>query len=453
MKAIAAILRSYLHRRVFVLMLILAAIYCLTAAIALVKQHPKAAWCFFLYVFAFMSAAAGFHLRQMAEGNAADLLPNYRQYQLVTAGTILAVFLIWPVLFTSLTGVSVWITLAAFLFFACLALWIAFFLENGLIVFAGVVIIWWLAVDIYSLATHSPDVSRIGKLAGFVGVSWPIYVIAASALGLSIFAFYFLSFAHFPEESRNDYKIALETQDWTDPAAVKLAAKTISRLAEKKAGSSRYRLAHLYQFSLFSPIYTAPVYYVFFGSFIFCALITYLSFHQQTERDFPLMSFYLPFAYYWMTAALASDFLSHQNRMPFIYLQSPLSSINAFRTTVALSYLLTVGRHMLSTTMAMVVLHSLFPWTTWKHLFPLCVMGIILSVIQFSLSLLASRKIATPARSMGWLIINMCSVFPLVLFAKFYSHIWMFVAMVIGGLLFWLAMRRWSRTELDFVMN
>jgi xanthine/uracil permease len=164
------------------------------------------------------------------------------------------------------------------------------------------------------------------------------------------------------------------------------------------------------------------------------------------------MNFYMPFAYYWMTAALASDFLSHQNRMPSIYLQSPLPCKNSFRKAVALSCLLIVGKHMLSTTVAMVVLHSIFRWTSWANFLPLCVMGVLLSLIQLSLSLLASPKIVKPAHSIGWLVLNMFCVFPLMLFAKFSSHLWASVAMtaLMSGLLFWLAMHRWSITELDF---
>ena len=448
MKAVGRILRSYLHRRFFNLLLLLPALYCLVAAVALTREHPNSAWCFFLYTQVFVSAAAGVHLREMADGSVADLLPNHRKFQLMAASLLLCLCLVLPILFTDHLAFPIPVTLAGFLFFTSLALWIAFSLESkGLIAWVGILVIWWLMVETYRLAGHSPETSRLAPLGSSLGSWWPFFMILPSAAGLLVFAHHYLS-ARFSHEPKNDYTAALQTQDWVDPVALKTAERAISRLTEKKERTSP---VYLLQFSLFSPAYCAGLWYTFAGVFIYAAIVTLLT-SRQSSWDFPAMYFYLPFGYYWITAVVAADFLSHRNRMAAVYLQSNLPSRSSFTRTAVLIYLLVIAKQVLGISLAMIILNVFFPWASWPQFLTLCLVGFALSFIQVSLSLLSSSWLATPARSIAWLIVNLFIVVPLMPLAKYHDQIWIVLTALVplSGLLFLMAIRKWSGTELDF---
>ena len=111
-----------------------------------------------------------------------------------------------------------------------------------------------------------------------------------------------------------------------------------------------------------------------------------------------------------------------------------------------------MNEYALSLTLAMIILNVFFPWASWPQFLTLCLMGFVLSFIQVSLSLLASSRVVTSAPSIAWLIVNLFIVFPLMALAKFHDHIWIVLAALVplSGLLFLLATRKWSQTELDF---
>ncbi|MBP1624552.1 MAG: hypothetical protein H6Q07_2572 [Acidobacteria bacterium] len=454
MKAIRRILQSYLHRRFFVLLLALAAVYCLAAATGLARQHPRAAWCFLLYGFAFAAATIGVHLRQMAEGNVAAMFPNYRGLLLTTAGLILAVLLIWPVALTGQMGVPLLITLGGFLSVACLVLWVSYNLENGLVAVLGILGTWWLFIDIYRLAAPSGQVSTIGQLAPVFGSSWPAYLTLASALGLTAFARCFLSSRPSSSLFRDCYRAALETGDWVDPASFRIVENSIQRLLERKRDPqpSPDRLAGMLQFGIFSPCYSANLYYLFAGGIVISALFLYLASHQEQHPGALMMNFYVLFAFYWVTTVVAANFFSHRNRMPAIYLWSNLPSRNSFARAAVLSYLLVVGKQVLSLTAALLLLNAIFPWTAWMRLVPLCLLGVALSILNVSFSLWASRIVSTSTHIISWMLINMFSISPIVAFPGLISRPWTLVAVAspVVALLLWLALRRWEKTELDF---
>lgn len=404
-----------------------------------------------------MRAIGLIHLRQVVESSAADLLPRHRTLQLVAAGLILAAHLIWPMLLTNFLGVPALITLAAYLSFICLTLWLAFFFENGLLATLGILTIVWVFVDLYRLFSPVPETSRVSQLGTYVGSSSTTFLIAASSLGIIAFVFYYqrLSSARCYDGSGNYYQVSLRTGDWVDPLTVRAAAKRINRMFEAgtSQGPSLCGSARLFQFGLFSPSYSAGS-YVNLGVFFTCALLTYMSFHQESRSDFPPMNFFLPFGYYWIMAMLAADFLSHRNRMAAIYLQSRLPSRDTFARATVLSYLLVVSKHALIITAAAILLHLILPWTTWTNFPQLCVMGFTLSLIQVALSLLASDKVKSSG-GISWLMCNLFLVLPVVFVGRAYVHSWSVVAVLAlaGGLLFWLAVRRWTQTEMDFAVT
>jgi hypothetical protein len=456
MRAVGRILGSYFHRRFFLLALWATTAYLLAIAHAVMRSHPKAAWCFFLYSAALGAAITGLHLRQALEGSEADLLPNYRRAQLLAAGVVLGALVGWPVLLTAVADGPPFHTLSAFLPFVCSALWIAFLSPSarGAAAVLGFPAMLWLFTDIYELAGPSPDKSWTVRFVAQLGPSWPTVALLASVSGLLLFVWRFQAMRciRVPEGSPGDHVLALQSQDWSGPVANRVAAKAIRKLSRSKPGHrvSRVRLARLFEFAMFSPVYTLKYYGG--GILLYCAFTTYLSFHQQHRWGGPSMNYYLPSVYYFFTATLAADFLSHRDRLPIIYLGAQLPSREMFARTAALSYLLVVGRQMLAVTLSAILLHLALPWTTWTRFPQLCVMGLALSVVQVAVSLLAAGR-KTSAGGIGWLMINIIAIVPAVLLALWLSIAWTAVAALalIAGFLFWLAMRRWIHTEFDFI--
>ena len=111
-----------------------------------------------------------------------------------------------------------------------------------------------------------------------------------------------------------------------------------------------------------------------------------------------------------------------------------------------------MNEYALSLTLAMIILNVFFPWASWPQFLTLCLVGFALSFIQVSLSLLSSSWLATPARSIAWLIVNLFIVVPLMPLAKYHDQIWIVLTALVplSGLLFLMAIRKWSGTELDF---
>jgi hypothetical protein len=456
MKAVGRILRSYFHRRFILVLMISAGYLFIIANTLLFFNKTKIAWCFFLYTLAVLAAATGFHLRQALESSESDLLPNYRRSQLTAAGIILSIFSLWPMLLIILWGGPLSNSLAFYLFFICLALWVAFFSAGGTgwTAVLGLAAIIWAFRDLYKLVNASPEASRIARLGIYFGASWPVYAVLASLLGLLLFVFYFkrVSNTSLTNEWTSDYLQCLKTQDWMDnPLTLKLTEKTISRLSTIESGQkpSLYSLIRLFQFGLFSPMNTTSAYYGFLGGFIYCSLLTFFGLYIAMKES---MNFYLPFAYYWIAAMLAGDFLSHRNRIPAIYIQSRLPSRRSFVFVTILSYLLIVGKAMLSITASMIVLNIFFPFAAWAEFIRLCAMGIVSAFIQVFLSLSAGSKVKS---AIAWMIGSLFPTLFLALLIPLYTRHWYFIAgaAFFSGLLVWPAIRKWENLEFDFVVH
>jgi hypothetical protein len=445
MKEIAAIFRSYFQRR-FLLVIVLPSFFNFAIANAyLGTQHPQVAWTLFLYSVTSMAMAVGFNLLEV---NVVDLIPNHRKFQVITAGLMLALFVIWPAMLLVLWNGPVLTMLALYLFFACLALWILSFslAANGLFAIIGIPAILWLLFG----GGRSPEASLLAQFGGrYLGSSWPVYVITASLLGFFYFGLRYMKATrvHSQGFSNSDYLECLKTQDSTDQLSARITSSAISHLAKANPKSSRFRLVRLFQFSLFSPMFGM---YIFSG--IFVLLATYLSFHGRVPL--PGMNFFLP-AYYFCPVTTAILFLSHRSRMPFIYLASNLPSRRSFLRATVLSYLLVVLKQTIFMTVGAILAHAVFPRTSWKDFPQLCILGLILSFIQVSFSLLTHQSIRS-ANALSWLIINVVIFAPIPLLAKLCSRAWvvsLVSAALFSGFLFWLAMRRWQKTELDFAAN
>jgi hypothetical protein len=106
----------------------------------------------------------------------------------------------------------------------------------------------------------------------------------------------------------------------------------------------------------------------------------------------------------------------------------------------------------LAITLSMLILNILFSFASWAKFMQLCAMGIMLTFMQVSLSLFAGYKLKS---SIGWIVFSLLAIIFLPLLIPLYTRYWSFIAAVsvLTCMLFWLAMRKWSKTEFDFVVH
>jgi hypothetical protein len=456
MKAIGAILRVWFSRRGTILGFILPMLYFLILTGLTIRVDPKLSWWFFLYSFFVWAAMTGFHLRQIVVASTADLIPKYHSRQLMAAGFVLTAFLIWPVLFSSHFDVSLISTLAAYAVTGCLFLWIGFFLENVFIFVFGNIAVVFLISDSLKFSKYQSELSLIEQVGDFIGIHWPVYTIVVSALGFLIFVLYYRQVSSACSFSKFRFlKMKPDSSDWYDPLPARSAAKVISSFSENKTGRkmSLYRWSRLFQFGLFSPTYgvlSKGISVIVF--FLVMTGMTAMSFHLLSRNLDTPMNVLLPSTYFWITFPIAMDFLSHRNRIPAIYLYAPVPSREFFMRVVFLSILLRFGQFIITLIVSTIIVHAVFPWTSWTHFPQLCAMGIVLGFIQIAATLLASEKIQSPWFGAVWLLGIISLAILLIPIAALYSHSWTLIlaCIPIGLILFRLAMRRWTRAELEF---
>jgi hypothetical protein len=449
MKAIWLILQSYFYRRFILLFVVGMIVFLISANILLyAARQPELAWCYFLYAATMTAAGIGFHLRQSLESCEVDLLQNYRQRHLIAAGIILTVLTIWPVLLTALRGGPVLLTLAAYLFFECLALWIAIFGASrmGVPSAIGFCSIIWAFHDVWNLMPWAtPGVSRIAQLASMIGPDWEIYTIAASVLGFLIFAIYYLraSCMRLANEFENDFWKCYKTQDNVDSHSMNAAAKNISRLSRKLPNESpgSYRSIRLIQIGLFSPGSVVASFNSFFTAIFIGVSLTFCIYLVKG-----MIFFALTYGYFVISVLIAGDFYSHRNRLPAIYLQSRLSRKSFMRTTIW-ALMLIFLRGMLNFTVVMAVSNELFSLAVWTRFFQLCLGGIAVGFFQVSLGLLIKdRAISSAIKA----LIYFLPIIALLVLSPLYSH-WLYIAAIAiaGCFLFLPAIRFWGNSELD----
>lgn len=456
MKAIGAILRVWFCRRGTIVGFILPTLYFLIVAGITSRAVPKMSWWFFLDAFCVWAAMTGFHLRQIVVASTSDLIPKYRSRQLMAAGFVLTAFLIWPVLFSGYFGISLFSTLAAYAVTGCLFLWIGFYLENVFIFVFGNIAALFLIIDSLKFSKYQSEPSLIQQAGDFIGTHWPVYTIIVSALGFLVFVLYYRQVSSASSLNKFRFlKMKPDSGDWYDPLAVRSAAKIISIFLENKTGRkmSLYRWSRLFQFGLFSPTYgvlSKGISVIVF--FLVMTGITAMSFHLLSRYMDTAMNVLLPYTYYWFTIFVTMDFLSHRNRMPALYLHAPVPSRKYFMQAVFLSLLRVFGQLIITLTLLTIIVHAIFPWTSWTHFPQLCAMGIVAGFIQIAITLLTAEKIQSSWFGAVWLLEIVPLSFLLIPITALYSHSWTFIlsCIPVGLILFRLALRRWTMAELEF---
>ena len=402
----------------------------------------------------FVTSVTSIHLKRMVQSNAADLLPNYRRYQLIAAGFVLACFLIWPVILTYYFGGPVLITLAIYLFSICIFLWDFFYwVDNRLFSFLGILITLLLLIDIYRFVGSSPKFSLITYLGNMIGSALSIYAIVFSLFGLFLFAFLYLKLSntYLTNESDSSW-LSSNAFDRTGAFTMKIVGKAISRASQIKdtQKSSGYRLIPLFQFGLFQPGLAANTLFIYF-SIAMVLIITYWTTGILTVREW---DYFLLALFYLCSLTLTIDFLQHRNNIATLYLQSDLSSRNSFIHIIAISYLWGIFKQIAVFALLLIFLQRVFHFTTWADLFQILAMGFTINLVYISISLLFSSKVKSE-KCIGYGVINiiiMIFALPLTIFGlAIYSWIFVAACAFISSLLFGLAMRQFAKTEMDFI--
>jgi len=352
MKAIGYILRSYFQQSPiihFVMAIIAFTIaniwtlwlpfFTMNADVGVKWNRPRMIhdpWVIFLVALVYLVISMGSHLTRLIKSNASALVPYYRQKQLIAAGILLAVFIVWPTVVTGYDGFPVLSSLAMFLFATSLVLWSSFnFPQN---IFTLTIIVWLLRLA-YELLGLPTDFKILGSVSDFALFSsnyiFPISLIIISCISFTYFVNHFLNFSilKFSEEdSDNSAPESTINHDRVDPIAAKFVTRSLSRvLAHKREQmSTMIHTVRLIQFSFFTPTfvvsYLSSVLYL--GMLFFMATYMYLS-SADIPDNYILAILFM--AYPLIAVLMTTDFLQHRNRMPAIWLQAQLAIQNLTR--------------------------------------------------------------------------------------------------------------------------
>lgn len=454
MKAVGYILLSYLHQRfwgmVFLILVFAAFIYANVMAIYS-SNNTFIVGSAFLFSLMVMTGVITFHSILLSQSSSTDLLPNYRRYQLMASGLLLAIFLIWPMVVMAILGEPVLIVLAIYLFFACLMLWstVYYFINSSLnlIVLLGIA---FLLREVYRLVGFSNETSLISRLGIDSGYFLPVLVIGVSALGFMLFAFYYRKM---PSSRFTDELIeALCTTGFPENAdtfSIKLAEQSIRRLSKRKKDTKlrAYRFARLIKFSLFNPANAANNPLAIVVLLLLFAIAHYFHFFDEAWGAILLTLYYMG------GMILAVDMWDHMKGLPETYLKSPLPSRSSFLKTTIFSYLLVAGKGTLFASLAIIIDQFFYHLNSWETLLQIIAMGFILSLAHISVSLLACDVVLLGP--LGWYIAHMIAI-AFILFTisiGLVTFAWYFVAAsaLLSGLLFILSTRKWLKAEMGFI--
>lgn len=463
MKAITYSLLSYFQQHLFanLITILTTIVFVFLNFYLLIKigkgiDNAHNLWIALLIVSVVMTSIIAVHLKRLIKSSSTILLPDFRKYQVITASLILAVIVVIPAVIVIFHGFPIYISLALLLFATSIATWLFYYFGDNPIVFVGVV---WPVRFVYELLGFETRQSFFGSLSDIFFFNNPLLVsialISLSSWMLYLFARYYLNLS----SEKYKYKDFDETDPWArDHDRIdNLTEKLILRYLKKIVNMSKMKtrslmgLIKMQQIALFSPPSIVSTSLIGFLALIpLIATWIYfrdpITFSEIEGRGIVVIYFILSFF-------LTTDFLQHRNRLPMLYLQSQVPSRKTFTRTTIGSYLLVFLRRYVSISVFISLVLFLLPTFQVIGLFKVWIIGAIFSITMIAFSLLNSNAIKT-AEAKGWIIttiIFFIIIIPITLH-NWESLTWLFLGIVsiICLWLFWLAVRRWDKTELDF---
>ena len=184
-------------------------------------------------------------------------------------------------------------------------------------------------------------------------------------------------------------------------------------------------------------------------SAIFGLLVMIVAFSRLIFDPLIVITFMLPFTCGAIAAMAALIFQSNKNQLPALYLQTDLPSKTAFMKTAAAGYLWSVAEPVLIFMGTALAAHVFFPSIAWRCVFQTALMTVALVLVQASIPLLTGNRRKTPPGP-GWLFGFMMMYTPVYIISRFAAS-WIIAGIFIlaGAIIFCVALRRWTKSEMD----
>ncbi|MFC1725658.1 hypothetical protein ACFL4T_08525 [candidate division KSB1 bacterium] len=428
--------------------------------------YEQKAWNLFLAALCFISGIMGLHLRSQITSSNTAMFPNFRRYQLITAGIILIIFLLWPVIITGIFGFPVSLSLAMMLLSVTMIFWS--FFTGKILLFLALFPVWILFYELLGLQTGTKWFSWLPDLSGYTSNPiFPILIILFSGISLLTFILYYLKvsthnlprfrFEEYPIEETMNYEIRPERQGMFSEYYHKILDNSLLKLVQKKneISVSVFSEARLIQFGLFGPGLVINLLWII-APILWMLFFAYIDHFMEPIK----VTMILPILFYiYLLGGLniMSNFLRGSGILPELHLKSGLTSRNEFSRAIIVSILKTGFRYWIFISLIILISPLIFRDVTILMLPQVFVLGLIFIMLDIALSVLVT------ARSGGLLIITrviflsavIIMIIPMRINFRFLfdnsisSWILVFWIGFLSLLLFFTAYTRWIQKELN----
>jgi hypothetical protein len=405
-----------------------------------------------------ISAVMGGHLKRMLRSNTCELWPLYRRRQLQTAGLLLIVFGLWPLVLSLLRGYPVGPMLVIFLFSVTLVLGLIFRWDENVVVF---IILFWGVRLVYEVMGMPVERSFFPAITAWVQSlpPWPL------ALGLSLACLTALVYygRYYLRVSPHD--LFANGTDTTDPytrehdrvgpVTERIIRWRLYAWLRRSRGQNHRRgfLRGMYQLGMFSPVNVLEGYLVIgilmFGYLYTLRLLMYGPLDRLSNDAGPALAC----LGHIFVCMLSVDFLQHRDRLEGLWLRSALPSRRQFMSAVAAAYMMVNIRNTLLFCMACVPLPLIASFLTYTDVLRLFGLNILAAILCQAATLAFSHQILS-ADARGWVV---ASVLLSILAMVMYGQVWrqlngtvFLVSAAVCLMLLALAWRRWEGSELAF---
>ena len=426
-------------------------------------------------------AAVGLHLRQtLLEGEEADLLPDYHVRQATTAGIIITAILF---IFLALTLFFEWPPLPALAGFLCitaLTLWFGFY-------FLGVLVL--IFIPMAFAALFFPD-NRINNSlietyqAIWTGVSAPGnmrtgLLIVQSFCGIVLLFVRYLNIdcasvgsyrffivgAHGYAKVKQSALSAEFTRFFSQERKGLRADKRIEKAVLQMADSCRGKTPSFFQLTRLIRLAMSRAHVSRYGNSrdndnmrmiaaCFGVLAVVLG-AATSSRGIPDAPFMLPLFYFLTAAITITAFQRNKNQLPLLYLQTCLPSRASFMKAAAAGYLLSAAESFLICMGAALITHFLLPCLAWPYMFQIVFINAAMVLVFASVLFLSGNQQKTQPDDQYWKIRFLLIFVPFMCFSLAAGHSttvgWIITGACVlaGTLIFYAALRRWTKSEMD----
>ncbi|MFC1554456.1 hypothetical protein ACFL7D_07475 [candidate division KSB1 bacterium] len=405
------------------------------------------------------------HLKRLIRSNASILIPNYRKYQLYTAGLILLIFLGWPLYIIAVRDYGFFNHFALYIASTAYLLWIFFTFGAHIANFLAII---WGVRFFYEILGFPVEINVFGFIVDYqlFGHPYMFYclIILISLAAMAYFVYRYIrntsfAFTNGENDTTDPYLRDFDRVDRFTARAARKSIKQLIKVKDKEDPAGSY-FSRLVQFSLFNPAFLVfsisslmvLVIFGYMGSVFF--LIT-----DDLTKELNYIFLYLVLLFYGISISmLATDFLLHRKILAEMWLRSMLISRTEFTKSVAFIYLIIALKQYLFNSVIFALIIWIIPNFFVKDFLQFFVLGFQVIIVVYAFSLIFSDDIRSE-NCRGWTLSSIFSliiVFALVLPARdfFNNSVESWIAIVcisaVAGFLYNHAINVWKNTELDF---